>query len=291
MHSDPEDRLYLQEKKRLPTLHLVLIVIGIVGIVAAIYLPNRDSEPTIEEGATAIASTPVPVEPPPAIVLPEAPDIPAPEPETAPAPELAPAIAPVSLETSDLELRELLTPIEASPLINQALETDDLILRSAGFIDGFSHGLTPRKILPLKPPKQKFTSLIIDGEAQVDPASYQRYDNYTKAITAVDTGLLVTAFHRYRPLIEQAYEEFGYSAEELDNALIRSLDYVLATPELDRPIALERKEAVFLYADPELEQLPSLQKQLLRMGPDNTAKIKQWAEALRQGLLGVSTDN
>lgn len=291
MHSDPEDRLYQQEKRRLPALHLILIVIGIVGIVAAIYFPSRQSEPSIEENTTSIVSTHAPAEAPPVISMPEAPDIPAPEPEAAATQQPIPAVAQVSLETSDLELREMLTPVNASTVITQALGTDDLILRSAGLIDGFSHGLTPRKILPLEPPKQKFTPLIIDGEVQLDPASYQRYNNYAKAITAVDTGLLVTAFHRYRPLIEQAYEEFGYSAEELDNALIRSLDYVIATPELDRPIALERKEAVFLYADPELEKLPSLQKQLLRMGPDNTAKIKQWAEALRQGLLGASTDS
>ena len=30
--------------------------------------------------------------------------------------------------------------------------------------------------------------------------------------------------------------------------------------------AIQRKEAVFQYVDPELEQLPPLQKQLLRMG-------------------------
>ena len=99
---------------------------------------------------------------------------------------------------------------------------------------------------------------------------------------------IMAAFHRYRPLIEQAYEEFGYSAEDMDNALIRSLDYVLATPEPAVPIALIRKEAVFQFSDPELEQLPPLQKQLLRMGPENSARIKQWVEKLRQGLLGVS---
>ena len=172
--------------------------------------------------------------------------------------------------------------------VTQILQADDLILRSAGLIDGFSQGLIPPKVLPLTPPKEKFKPRTIDGEPHVDPASYQRFNSFTKGITAVNPDLLVTAFHRYRPLIEQAYEEFGYSAEDMDNALIRSLDYVLATPEPAEPIALTRKEAVFQFSDPELEQLPPLQKQLLRTGPENSARIKQWVAKLRQGLLGVS---
>jgi hypothetical protein len=42
---------------------------------------------------------------------------------------------------------------------------------------------------------------------------------------------------------------------------------------------------VYVFADPALENLPTVQKQLLRMGPDNISRIKQQARALREGLL------
>jgi hypothetical protein len=42
---------------------------------------------------------------------------------------------------------------------------------------------------------------------------------------------------------------------------------------------------VYVYADPALEILPALQKQLLRVGPDNLRRIKQQARVLREGLL------
>ena len=80
----------------------------------------------------------------------------------------------------------------------------------------------------------------------------------------------------------------GYVAEDMDNALIRSLDYILATPQPAEPLALKRKEATFIYVDPELEQLSPLQKQILRMGPENAARIRLQAELLRKGLLDVS---
>jgi hypothetical protein len=60
---------------------------------------------------------------------------------------------------------------------------------------------------------------------------------------------------------------------------------VLATPEIEEPIALTRKSVMYKYADPQLEQLTPMQKQLLRMGPDNIRRIKEQARALRAGLL------
>ena len=290
MHSDPEDRLYTREDRRVPALHIILIVIGVIGIVAAIYIPGWKSEPpVIGDPAPIVTATDSAVSPP-AIELPPAPDIPdsRPEPTAGAWSEATPVAVEVSLTNSDQELREMLEPAGASMHVTKVLQADDLILRTAGLIDGFSQGLIPPKVLPLTPPREKFKPRTIDGETYVDPASYQRFNSYTNGITAVNADLLVAAFHRYRSLIEQAYEEFGYSAEDMDNALIRSLDYVLATPEPAEPIALTRKEAVFQFSDPELEQLPPLQKQLLRMGPENSARIKQWAEELRQGLLGVS---
>ncbi|RLA57774.1 MAG: hypothetical protein DRR04_12245, partial [Gammaproteobacteria bacterium] len=176
----------------------------------------------------------------------------------------------------------------ASTLVSQALEANDLVQRGAGMIDGFSRGLVPRKAIPLTPPKKAFSTIEVDGLTYIDPASYARYDSYAQAIASFDIDLLVSTFHRYRALLEQAYMGFGHSVEDMDNALIRSLDYVLATPEPSEPVALQRKEAIFQYADPQFEQLTALQKQLLRMGPENSAKIKRQARALRRGLLGVS---
>ena len=199
-----------------------------------------------------------------------------------------PAEPEVTAQDIDQELRNLMAAGGATTLVTQALEADELVQRSAGMIDGFSRGLMPRKALPLAPPKKAFSTVKVDGLAYIDPASYTRYDSYAQAIASLNVDLLVSTFHRYRPILEQAYAGFGYSAEDMDNALIRSLDYVLATPEPSEPLALKRKEAIFQYMDPTFEQLTPLQKQLLRMGPENSSKIKQQASALRQGLLGAS---
>jgi hypothetical protein len=44
-------------------------------------------------------------------------------------------------------------------------------------------------------------------------------------------------------------------------------------------------EANWVYEDPALEALSPLQKQLMRMGPDNAERVKEKARELRGALL------
>lgn len=294
---DPEDRqsheerLSSSEGQRAPSRRgavAAVVIIAIIGIGAGIYFSTQNSAPpVVDEPAPAVVRA---AEPMPAPEMPPAPDIPSPAPTPAPEPlpEATPAEPEVAVRNTDQELRNLLATASAPTVLTQALEANDLVQRSAGMIDGFSRGLMPLKALPLAPPKKAFSTVKVDDLAYIDPTSYARYDSYAQAIASLNVDLLVSTFHRYRALLEQAYAGFGYSTEDMDNALIRSLDYVLATPEPSEPLALKRKEAIFQYADPEFEQLTALQKQLLRMGPENMAKIKQQTRALRQGLLGAA---
>lgn len=290
MRSEPEDRLSDTQTKRGPSTRLLLGAVAIAAIIGIMLFSGGDRQPppaqeAVSEAAVVAASAPpVPAEMPPA------PDIPARVEavvEQSP-PADSPAPPAVTLEASDQELRATLSAASNSSLLSGALQKDDLVQRSAGAIDGLSQGLVPHKALPIAPPEVKFSTVVADGQTYTDPGSYARYDSYARAIAALDVDLMVSTFHRYRPLMEQAYASLGYRAQDMDNALIRSLDFILATPELTAPAALRRKEAVYQYADPQLEQLTPIQKQVLRMGPDNAAVIKQQAAVLRARLLQES---
>jgi hypothetical protein len=148
-----------------------------------------------------------------------------------------------------------------------------------------SRGVIMRKLLPIDPPKQTFE---VDEEAEVlymSPRNFTRYNSYADSIASLNSELLVNAFHTLRPLYEGAYKQLGLETGDFDNAVIRSLDVILATPEIEDPIALERKSVMYTYADPVLEDLPPVQKLLLRMGPENVRRIKQKAQTIRGGLL------
>ena len=50
---------------------------------------------------------------------------------------------------------------------------------------------------------------------------------------------------------------------------------VLETPDVTGPVSLVKPEAVFLFADPDLESMTAAQKILLRMGGANAALVKE----------------
>jgi hypothetical protein len=92
-------------------------------------------------------------------------------------------------------------------------------------------------------------------------------------------------FHFARPLLENAFSEMGYNPRQMDGIILQAIDVILATPIVAEPIRLSRDSVVYKFADSELESLLPLQKQLLRTGPENTKRIQQQAEALREALL------
>lgn len=294
MQADPQEHEGLSSRRdRFPLVELVLALALIAGL-AYFWFSTED-----EKAGQSVVEVPAIAESTSQAGLPSTPDIPQrQETVTERESENATAIADSTTESNETALAEPLTPMDGDSLLRQQLAatgTDTILNKlpgnehpldiSAALIDGLGRGVILRKILPADPPKQAFSVEKEDGDVYMNAASYQRYDAYTDTLTALDTSQLVETFHTLRPLYEQAFENLGLDAGDFDNAVIRTLDLVLATPEITDPIALKPKSVVYTYADPALEGLPAVQKQLLRMGPDNIRRIKQQARILREGLL------
>ena len=282
MKAAPEDRLESRSGSGgVPFLKIVLVV-AILAVAWVLWTTLQESEP-VETPLERVEEVVVqPAELPPADDIPR-PAAPAPV-DTAEA--LEPAEPPLPpLEESDSLMREQLAAAGIGPELDQMEAEENLVQLGAALVDGFSRGVVQYKLLPVKRPTQPFGVEIKGQQLYMDPAGYARYDEYAEAIATLDTQALVGSFHRMRPLYEQAYAQLGMDPEAFDNAVIRMLDHVLQTPEIDEPIELTRKSVMYQYADPQLEQLSTVQKQLLRMGPQNLRRIKEQAAALRAGLL------
>ena len=284
MKAAPEDRLEsVSSGGGFPIRH-VLLIVAILALAWVLWdtLQQREVEETpVETAAVAVAVEPV-EQLPPAEDIPR-PVTPAGEPDNL-ASEPGPAPLP-PLADSDPLMREQLAAAGMGPELDQLEAEENLVQLGTALVDGFSRGVVQYKLLPVKRPSEPFEVRREGEQLYMDPAGYARYDEYAEAIATLDTQALVSSFHRMRPLYEQAYAQLGLDPEAFDNAVIRMLDHVLQTPEIDGPVALTRKSVMYQYADPQLEQLSPVQKQLLRMGPDNLRRIKEQASALRGGLL------
>lgn len=287
MTAMPEERLNreVSSKKGFPIKHAVIVLV-IIAVLLYLFYPQQAPEQEVRE--VPIAEQRLQSEP---IVLPAAEDIPRlVSPESSQSSEQRPSTdeqqpALPAPKDSDPLIREQLAAVGVSAELSGFDKGENLLQRLVALVDGASRGTVLRKILPMDAPQQAFPVMKVNGQLYMDEAGYERFKPYVSALAALNTQAMVSSFHQLRPLYEEAYAQLGLKPDDLDNAVIRILDRIIATPEIEEPIALESKSVMYSYADPELEALPPLQRQLLRTGPDNLRRIKAKASALREALL------
>jgi hypothetical protein len=189
------------------------------------------------------------------------------------------------LDASDPLIRDLVQEKQSSQGLSEWLKLDDLIRRSASFMDGLARGSVSEKIFPLGSPEGSFTTHRQDNMIWLNAGNYERYNSVIRILLSIDMPMMAQFFHRVRPLLETAFAELGYRPRQMDGIILQTIDNILTTPVIVEPLKLTRESVTYKFADPDLEGLMPLQKQLLRAGPENTRRIQQQAKALKEALL------
>lgn len=189
-----------------------------------------------------------------------------------------------TLSGSDEVVRALAETLSENPKIVVWLANEDLVRRFVASVNNVAEGKSPRAHLEFLKPKGSF-KVKQRGEAfTVDPRSYARYDLATEVFVSLDNRHLAELFAELEPLIDEAHREIAPPNSSFRATLKRAVDHLLATPMIDEDAVLERKVVTYIYADPSIEGLSDVQRQLLRMGPDNLEKIRVKLEELGRAL-------
>lgn len=250
------------------------------------------STQTVAEAAPVIApSLPQtrlqPPEEPPAVaatpVIVDAPE----EVEAAPVEEEQPAelVELPSLNDSDEFVLEGLRALQNSAALMRALVDEQLIRSIVVFVDNISRGEFPQTSLPYKRIGQEMSVRNIDDNLFVMEASaHDRFNQLIDSFVAIDTDQAMVLYRTLQPLFQQAYAEIGSGNINFDDTLRSAINAVLRSPNVEGPYQLVKPSVMFLYADANIENLEAMQKQLIRIGPENTeklkAKLRQFAEQL-----------
>ncbi|MGB1916939.1 MAG: DUF3014 domain-containing protein [Luminiphilus sp.] len=247
---------------------LLLVIAGGVVLLTGIWPPEEKPAPTV---------TAPPPAPPPAPVVAEieepAPEPPPPEPVKEPLPRL---------EESDDAVRDAVGDIPLGTAGQQYLIPGNIIERSASLIYLMAQGDVPYKLLPVSRPKAAFPISDDGTKVVTDPAGFERYDALTQWLQSLDLESLLSSLDWFIPLFREAWSYYGEDPAAFDMAVVMTLDLVIATPEIDLSEArLIRKEAVWIFEDPAIEGLAPIQKQVLRMGPENAEVVKAKATEAR----------
>ena len=178
------------------------------------------------------------------------------------------------LDATDTLVRTLVQALSESPAVVAWLPTKGLIRNFTVVVANIADGATPKKHLTVLHPSSAFRIVERDGNAYVDPRSYDRYAVFADAIASIDPAGAARIYATLKPRIEEAHRDLGSADQSFDRTLERAILALLNTPVVDGPLLLKPKGIGYAYADERVESLTGAQKQLLRMGPRNVRIIK-----------------
>jgi len=279
---------------------IIGLSIILLGAAAWYFFPTQKSPDAVIPPAQPVRIEPKPPAPEPEPVT-QSRDIPEPEtPVTEPEPLMEAESLPPLNESDGLVLQSLSALLgEAS--VMQFLLDKDLISRFVASVDALTSRQVPGQVMAVRGLDGEFEAradehpekLILNAEGDLIPQfilsqdNYQRYAGQVEMFEAADTAELLALYENLAPLFGQAWADLGYSEGSFDERLVAVIDSLLATPDVQTPVRLIKPEAYYLFADPALESLPAGQKVLLRMGPENSGRVKAKLSEIRSMLMVV----
>lgn len=287
MQVSQEDRISPQEKRGGASALTIAVVVILFIIAGGAYylLDSEERQPEVEVTTPVILPEIIPEEP-------LATDANVPEPEAIPEPETTqateepqPEVESVpALADSDQYVKQKTLSVANGMKIDPILVEKDLVRHFVVFIDNLAQGELARKVSPLKAPDSQFTVSDVSNKTYLNPDSYHRYDLYADFVSNLDEQQLAITYKQLTPLLSEAFDELGYGDKEFNTRIIEAIDVMLAAPIIEQAIELNSVSVNYKFVDPELETLPNAQKLMIRMGPENSKKVKAALRKLKKQL-------
>lgn len=267
----------------------IIAAIAVIGLLFLVYLAAtfespegtrtveievpapRAPEPIVREETPAPSPSPViptPVEPTVAVIEPTEPEV------------VEEVIELPVLNESDDFLAEKIEGLETGARLLSLIVSEDVIRKFVVFVDNVADGNLPQLEYPVRRLGQAMAVRELDENLfEMQTVSYQRYTPLVDSLAAVNPEGALAIYRMMKPLFQEAYAEIGYPNRNFDTTLVRAIDTVLNARTAEGPFQLIKPKVMYVYADSEVERMSPVEKQLLRMGPQNAEKLKL---ALRQ---------
>ncbi|KFN48064.1 DUF3014 domain-containing protein [Arenimonas metalli] len=260
---------------------LAAAFVAATGLVAWKYYP-RDAAPA-PATATAPAAAVAPVLDPAPTAVPDAYPI-----DAVPVLPDAPATPLPPLDQSDAEAMAALAAAAGGADLGPFLRLQFLLPRLVATIDALPRSTVTQNVYAARPVAGTLGVATRDGGTWLDPANEARYRAAVALFEAVDSRQLVSAYVRFYPLLQQAYRDLGVPDRQFNDRLVEVIDHLLAAPTPPGPLALVPvpDKPRWAFADPTLEAASVGHKAMIRLGPEQAARVKAKLRELRTLLAG-----
>lgn len=184
------------------------------------------------------------------------------------------------LGQSDPLIRELAATLSRHPLLARLAATPSVVRAIVLAVVQIGDGKTPAKALTaLEPPGQ----LTLSAN-RIDPATYARWNGAVTALTSVNPADGAQVYVNVKRIFDEAYAELGYPNGDFDQAIIRAIRTLDATPTPAPDAVVLQRPTYAEYDDPALRGLLPVQKQLLLIGPEHRRAVTRWLHELARNL-------
>ena len=225
---------------------------------------------------TPIPSAPRAQSPAPAAPAPSAPRYPL---------EPAPPAPLPALKDSDPSILEALATLFGADPLRQFFVPEEIVRRIVVTIDNLPRGEFAAPLSPMVGPGGLPRVTGKEDTLALSPDNSARYIPYVRLAESVEASKAVAFYARFYPLFQQAYADLGFPNAYFNDRLVEVIDHLLDAPEARGPLRLVSPHVLYEYADRDLEASSSGRKLLLRMGPDNAARIKMKLRQIRGELM------
>ena len=200
-----------------------------------------------------------------------------------------PAEPEVLLTDSDELVREAIGRLGGGIVATQFSRASNLLERAVSLTDNLAAGNVPYRLVPIAPPKKPFPIQDDGLRVTVDPEGYRRFDGFADWVHGLDAIAIVSAYQRFSAFADEAFALLGYAeSDQFRDRINQALRLILTTPPIPADAELKKQEAVWVYVDDAIENLPELHKQLLRLGPRNLSLVQDKAREINYALQDMS---
>jgi hypothetical protein len=181
----------------------------------------------------------------------------------------------LELNQSDPAVRELIASAQVPGLLREWSRQKELLRSVVAAVDNVAQGQNITHQFAFLAPEEKFSVIEKNNTTYLDPRSYRRYDVLVNVFMAIPDETLIFWYKKLRPTLETAFRELGYPGITFSQRLKQASEQLDQVPVTREDIPLEKKILSYAFADATLEDLNPAQKHLLRLGPQNVARIQK----------------
>jgi hypothetical protein len=190
-----------------------------------------------------------------------------------------------AVDDSDSPILDALLALASRERLAQFLNLQEYARRFVVTVDNLPRQLIPAQWSALRPVPGR---LAVAGDPEritLQPENFARYDAFVQFAESFDPKAAAKIYMRFYPLLQEQYRALGYPHGHLNDRVVAAIDDMLTAPEVSGPIRLVQPRVQYRFDDPLLESLSAGRKVMIRVGPENAARLKKVLRALRAEIV------